>query len=476
MAGVLAVGSVSMPAFATELVETSEYEDESEAEENENTEENNNVGEVNESANDEADEPANEDTAVENEDTKNEEALIEETKDEVFIGEEFISEEFISEEALGDRDYSSIFNYTAGELNALDTVGDFAETKGYWVIPIPANNKWPNRLGVEFAKGTITVTGGKVEKQCNNAGARIMNGDFATYPFTNAAGEIRGGIFEGGIYQKTIKGNDSPADWNQIIIDAGKSIKIGGVGLVVTNGNVINKGTMDLSEVNLEECITKTGIFRSATFINLGHIFQNDGLIILPSGADVSFIKGLKITGTGKIKIGSEEYANDYDAAAEAMLAFKSGLPVISADENKYMTYKGEPVAEIDLNQYVKGGTKPYTFSKVSGPEWVNISEEGIVSGTPTQLGQMSKCEIRVTDKANATITGDINIRACYLKAREEVTQLDVASNLASVVCKGNSISKENIAFSNAGIKLKFELESAVWQKLHRKGYRHCIW
>ena len=50
----------------------------------------------------------------------------------------------------------------------------------------------------------------------------------------------------------------------------------------------------------------------------------------------------------------------------------------------------------------VSGGVKPYTFSKTSGPSWLNVSESGTVTGTAKNVMPKSTLVVRVTDN-----TGD---------------------------------------------------------------------
>lgn len=48
-----------------------------------------------------------------------------------------------------------------------------------------------------------------------------------------------------------------------------------------------------------------------------------------------------------------------------------------------------------------EGGIKPYTFSKKSGPNWINVSNDGTISGTPTVIGDNDNLIVQVTDSSN---------------------------------------------------------------------------
>ena len=58
----------------------------------------------------------------------------------------------------------------------------------------------------------------------------------------------------------------------------------------------------------------------------------------------------------------------------------------------------GQPIEAFSVASGVSGGSAPYTFSKVSGPDWISVSADGTVSGTPVSAGLNSPLEIRVTD------------------------------------------------------------------------------
>ena len=64
----------------------------------------------------------------------------------------------------------------------------------------------------------------------------------------------------------------------------------------------------------------------------------------------------------------------------------------------------GKAVDPIDLSQYVSGGKAPYTYTKLSGPEWVKLSEEGVLSGTrPETEYAAENMTIRVSDSEGAS-------------------------------------------------------------------------
>ena len=99
-------------------------------------------------------------------------------------------------------------------------------------------------------------------------------------------------------------------------------------------------------------------------------------------------------------------------------LSFSTGSTIIPK------TYTGQPIAEIDLNAFVSGGIEPYTFTKVSGPEWISVSDAGKVNGTPTAEGANDDLVVKVTDAPGTTKSATIKVKETILdfSAREKIT------------------------------------------------------
>ena len=78
-------------------------------------------------------------------------------------------------------------------------------------------------------------------------------------------------------------------------------------------------------------------------------------------------------------------------------------LPLVFTDSSLFdigENYVGQPIPSYSVASAVVGGTPEYTFSKTAGAEWVNVSADGTVSGTPTASGNNVAVTIRVTDGA----------------------------------------------------------------------------
>ena len=76
--------------------------------------------------------------------------------------------------------------------------------------------------------------------------------------------------------------------------------------------------------------------------------------------------------------------------------------------------YSGEKINSFSVSNTVDSGTKPYKFSKTSGPEWLIVAEDGTISGTVPGLNNEYKHDngdavITVTDAENRTASITIN-------------------------------------------------------------------
>lgn len=81
--------------------------------------------------------------------------------------------------------------------------------------------------------------------------------------------------------------------------------------------------------------------------------------------------------------------------------------------------YIGVEIDNYSFANYVVGGTKPYTFSKSSGPDWINVSTDGNISGTPTTVGTNEDLVITVTDSLGATDSLDIAVDETHIKPED---------------------------------------------------------
>lgn len=113
----------------------------------------------------------------------------------------------------------------------------------------------------------------------------------------------------------------------------------------------------------------------------------------------------------------------------------------------------GVPITPFSLADAIIGGTKPYTFTKVGGEDWVQISPDGTVSGTPTKnykheddLGRPYPAPLytfKVTDSAPNPAEKILTIAIRFKEPApiEKVVLQDIAatSNLQDIVAYGKN-------------------------------------
>ena len=125
-----------------------------------------------------------------------------------------------------------------------------------------------------------------------------------------------------------------------------------------------------------------------------------------------------------------------------------------SSSFNIPMNYIGTAIKSYSVVDGVIGGEKPYTFSKTSGPEWVDVSADGTVSGTPNALGVNDDLVIRVTDNASEykeiTVTvGKTNINPAD---RTEVNEFTATSNIAEIMVYEHQYERPKITMAEGSV------------------------
>lgn len=107
-----------------------------------------------------------------------------------------------------------------------------------------------------------------------------------------------------------------------------------------------------------------------------------------------------------------------------------------------YTNYIDTAIYSFSVSSAVEGGTAPYTFSKTSGPEWVNVSADGTISGTPTTVGNNDDLVVRVTDSTSdyKEITIKVDRTALPPALREEIIYIEATSNTSSIPILGENI------------------------------------
>lgn len=165
------------------------------------------------------------------------------------------------------------------------------------------------------------------------------------------------------------------------------------------------------------------------------------------------------------------EYSFAWVESEEYPVTVPAGTPLDFVKDNKWdidSTYINQAITAFSVADGAVGGTKPYTFSKVSGPEWIDVAADGTVSGTPTALGANADLVIKVTDNAAEPATKEITLRVgntYVLPAdREEISIIRVTSNIGEILGYGKRVVKPSFTFTE-GTQANFPYSMGHWYK-----------
>ncbi len=318
-------------------------------------------------------------------------------------------------------------------INGVTNMDEYAETHGYKVEYAMAMGELRNRI--LFTEGNVTVTG-ELQTIAANSGANIISGTFAhNKAFSNFKGVVKGGTFKGGLRNECL--NSQPKDTALISIDAGKTIYVGGSGIVNYMGQVLNNGTIDLSAVNKEEATGGKPLFNRPSNQSMGYTITNNGVIIFPDWCSASDIAALNMGGTGKYRVGDNEYANDYVPEMEFTYKEEFAIPVNKTEE---------AITSFSVASGVSSPDGTVVFAKESGPEWISVASDGTVSGTPSEAGTNTKLKISAVDNSLIPKYIEIPVGATYLKNRNKISQVTLISDIYDGVGYGRLISIPNVS------------------------------
>ena len=165
------------------------------------------------------------------------------------------------------------------------------------------------------------------------------------------------------------------------------------------------------------------------------------------------------------------EYSFAWVSSKEYEVVAPAGTPLDFIKDNKWnidSTYINQAITAFSVADGAAGGTKPYTFSKVSGPEWIDVAADGTVSGTPTALGANADLVIKVTDSAAEHATKEITLRVgnTYVlpKDREVINVIRVTSNIGEILGYGKSVVDPSFTFTE-GTQANFAYSMGHWYK-----------
>ena len=168
------------------------------------------------------------------------------------------------------------------------------------------------------------------------------------------------------------------------------------------------------------------------------------------------------------VNVNSPEYT--VTAPAGTPLAF-----VKSSAWNIGDTQSGVAITSFSVAGGASGGTAPYTFSKVSGPAWLEVAPDGTVSGTPTAAGANEDLVIRVTDSAGTPATANITLTvgntAVNPADRTKVSEVEGTSDLSTILVYGGAYKKPSVTVTT-GAPAYFDIgySNGNWLKKNSAG------
>ena len=166
-----------------------------------------------------------------------------------------------------------------------------------------------------------------------------------------------------------------------------------------------------------------------------------------------------------------DTYSFAWVSSKEYEVVAPAGTPLDFIKDNNWdinKHYINQAITAFSVADGAAGGTKPYTFSKVSGPEWINVAADGTVSGTPTVLGANADLVIKVTDNAAEPATKEITLRVgntYVLPAdREVISVIKATSNIGEILGYGKRVVKPSFTFTE-GTQANFPYSMGHWYK-----------
>lgn len=219
---------------------------------------------------------------------------------------------------------------------------------------------------------------------------------------------------------------------------------------------------------NYSGAVFKEGTYQYVTQIRIDdtagttHVLDKNGITVTVNGvkwADKS------------IPNVSDTLSYDWVGSKEYEVVAPAGTPLEFVKNNKWdidSAYINQAITAFSVADGASGGTKPYTFSKVSGPEWIDVAADGTVSGTPTALGANAALVIKVTDSAAEPATKEITLRVgntYVLPAdREVINVIRVTSNIGEILGYGKRVVKPSFTFTE-GTQANFPYSMGHWYK-----------
>ena len=173
-----------------------------------------------------------------------------------------------------------------------------------------------------------------------------------------------------------------------------------------------------------------------------------------------------------------DDYSYLYAGSPEYTVTAPAGTPLAFAKNDAWNignTQSGVAITSFSVADGATGGTAPYTFSKVSGPAWLEVAPDGTVSGTPTAAGANENLVIRVTDSAGTPASADITLTvgntAVSPADRTKVNKVEGTSDIATIPVYGGAFKKPTVTVTT-GTPAYFDIgySNGDWLKKNSAG------
>ena len=240
-----------------------------------------------------------------------------------------------------------------------------------------------------------------------------------------------------------------------------------------SNGNWLKKNSAGDWERYTEATFTEgTYKFECQVRIDgaagLTHVLDSAGVTVTVDG----------VAWTTDTPLVADTFSYLYAGSPEYTVTAPAGTPLAFAKNDTWNignTQSGVAITSFSVAIGATGGTAPYTFSKVSGPAWLQVASDGTVSGTPTAAGANENLVIRVTDSAGTPATANITLTVGNTMLnpadRTKVNKVEGTSDIATIPVYGGAFNKPTVTVTT-GAPAYFDIgySNGNWLKKNSAG------
>ena len=223
-----------------------------------------------------------------------------------------------------------------------------------------------------------------------------------------------------------------------------------------------------------------SGVFTEGTWRYIMKVNADDNYVLDPS---------LTVTINGEQWKVVHDYQNNFFhiISPEFTVSAPTGGPLqFVAETNAAISDHqiGETVNK-DLTQYTAGGTPPYVYSKVSGPEWLSVSADGKITGTANEIQGSSVLKVMVTDANGESVTAAIPVGRVTLKPGDRIPITSISGNiyLPAPVYGGNIrdnlptvYTSDHVSFWNHSWQKKKYSDVDAWNHVNSGVFTEGTW